>query len=767
MKSGRNPENIRLERLNPDYFAKNISETKPSDDEERQYKALQDITSTLYRLGWASERNIEKIGNNLDKERMEILLGKEDRNRIRAAISDAKNLYVDYLKSAAYEDHLIFCIENTPYRVMEGKTRCATHITGIAENFESIDLYLREPEELEHINAEDDTGFKFVKELLDDDREMINLSKLLRKEILIDLEANPLGLGAPESDLKPGVSEIDLSVSFSLTLSTVLGSIQYFVTNFPDYLPTQLQFLNTTVIAGIDMPLFSIVKLGDLIEDGYAPVSTPRYPNGIFKLVDITDEVKANARFIGTPDGGILDTKQISAAKELRQAVQRNPTKFERLIGRIVETKSFKTFVVAASYMNVVLAFKELINVNEESTFKIARDTVNFIDSLATAWIATKDLSRLMKLKSGVITKEVSQSIGKNLTRLSAGPAFVSAAVSGYDSYMNFSEGDNDAAFAYGGAAFFGIGLGIALLSSNPIGWLIILLAVLSTGCGVLGAFFEDTPLEHFAKNYLLQDYGSWRIFRIRAKPPSTIVPWMSVSEHYNKRDDLIDDKFKEWENFIHAKAKLTEILYGMRIDSSIEYSKGEHHWTHDLYLTKTFTVTAKVGLFQKGYSELTHHELYLYPEGIKKGNPISISPRPVAALDESPDGEQDSFENSSTQISTYVINEDSSPVTMEINFDLDDQLAIISEKAEILFLIRYQLNPHITVPCTLDGVQRYIGYLEKGAKPEWSNIIKGAMAASNNGMAINPSNESMIYGPKQRSGTKSELMTPSFWGRA
>ena len=89
-----------------------------------------------------------------------------------------------------------------------------------------------------------------------------------------------------------------------------------------------------------------------------------------------------------------------------------------------------------------------------------------------------------------------------------------------------------------------------------------------------------------------------------------------------------------------------------------------------------------------------------------------------------------------------------------------------MSTKSEILFICRYQLNQQITIPCSIGSTQCYLGLLEKSSKFEPSNLMKGVVAAGNNGFGTLPASEEMLYGTTIRTGTRDQLFDPIFWGR-
>ncbi|MBN1952040.1 MAG: hypothetical protein JW801_12630 [Bacteroidales bacterium] len=770
LRTTQNPAHLRMKRLNSERYYREILSSNPLPTQTTldQYKALQSITSTLNLIGWANEDNTKHIGNNLDRNRMNSILGKNERAEIRDQIKNFKKIYVEYLKSDVYQDRLLFHLNNTPFRILEGKTKASLHLTGISESYESVDFFLRERDEMENIDQTYDIGYKFVKEIMDDRSKSMNISKLFHEQISIDIEANPLDLGAMPSAADNHISTIDIAVNFGLTLDSILGATQNIVRQAPAYLPVSIQMLNRNYVTGIDTPFFESTTLNDVIMGKRSPVITPSHPKGIYRLVEISDDVR-NADFIAYPNGEIADVRQVDYSTELQQLTHLDGSlkaKALWLIDKIVETTTYKSFVAGLSYLNVVLAGRDLLDIEGETIDKIWRDRIAFVNALAGAWAATWDLSRIIRLKAGIIATEQSFKISAYITKINAGTAFVSTAIYGYDCYINFTEGDNDAGLWYTGAALCSVVLGILLLSSGPVGW-VILLAVLATGCGILGAVFEDSPIEQFAKNFLLRNK--------RIDPPTATNPWISIYEHYRNRDALINDRFKDWENFEAAKNKMIEILYGLRLEFDRTNELYKQSLTFHSLLLKEVKVNSYASVFQAGYSELTHYEMYFFPNGIENRTYTRVYPALYNDQGEivvTPSGaiyDRDVLSHypDSTPL-FYNLNDD--PVKITCSFNLRALENEMNTKSQILFICRYQINPQIEIPGSLGGTQRYIGYLEKCyseisyfAGPP-SPTMAGTLSAAYiryDSQAFSPER---LYGSTMRTGTKSELFSIELW---
>ena len=588
LRIGRNPTDISNERLNSEYIYKN-NYRSPTKDILSQYKALQDITSIMNQLGNSSEETKKKIGKNIDQDRIDILLAKNEREELREIIINTKEKLINYLKSDLYQNYIEFYINNTPGRIVEGKNRIIAHHTSIIESPYEWDAFLSNDISSIKNHKENDIGFLYIVDILEK-KGNYKVTEIINKPAEIDILKHPYESGfSVDFDAK-----LDYSVTaanIALTLNTVLGGFANLVRDYPKFLDAQIQILNTVELKGFGGDLFAAIDLTEAIE--LTPVTSRKFPDGVFRLVENTDEMM-KSDFIATLKGTI-NIKQVSSLKMIEQAFKRpNLEKIESILEALTETKGFKGFVMGASYLNVCMAAKELLNTEGEADSKQLRDKVNFVNSLATSWAASYDFYRLVQYQKEVIDVVKNSSMKNTITKVGAVTCLVGAAISGYDSYTNFAEGDDDAAISYGTSAIFSIALGVILLGSNPIGWLVIVLGVGAAGTGIAGSIFEDTPLEHYAKNFILQNYNDFRPFRKKVIPPTTTNPWQSVIHHYTNRDDLINDKFKEWEDFTRAKSKLIEMLYGLRMEYKKSFIETKSNWIGKEYQAEELKVIVK-----------------------------------------------------------------------------------------------------------------------------------------------------------------------------
>ncbi|SIR09844.1 hypothetical protein SAMN05920897_1402 [Alkalispirochaeta americana] len=724
-----------------------LSGLQPEATLRAQFESLHNISIMMYQTGFGTAESEDKIGKYLDRSRMEILLGKQDRARLREQIAEKRDMLLTFLQSELYSNHAILYCESTAERIACGKQRVMWHHMPLVKTPYHEDMILELAEDLP--NGGDDPGIAYLRNILDG---QADVSALFSAEMEFDLETEMEGATAIDDDGNPPNIE-ELVLTAINTFDTILGLTSQLVEDFPTYKAVQLQWLNTAVFRGIDsrpLPLFEHVSLAELIDASAEPVL--RNGKNVFRFTELPD----NMDFVHTPRG-MLDTKQISTARMIQQAYKRNPTKIERAIGKLVTNPRWLTFMAGVSYVNLgfVLLNSATTDYTKENGYLLGmRQSIAFFNAFAGAWGATYTLKQA---RAGQLAAE---KVVFKTKLFFAGGSFLSAGVSGMDAYISFSENNYEAGLLFGTSAVISVVLGVGLLVASWPTLLIAALVLGAVGTSVWAGFLEYSPLERFANNFLLRDYGRrvlW-IFGSKIQPPDTPTPWRSLNAHHQRRDELIADNFARFREFPKAEKDLMDVIFGVHLTLEPEWVVAYSKWWNPVTAEGMQRVTVRIRIlsFDPQFSRVENPKLRVY---YNRGMLPLTQPHPEGV---------DAVSGAAADYSDSIYIELGAEA--EIHYEPQDGVMVASleyiiplesldldQSPRVLFTMRYRYNERIHFPSPENGQGRYIGIISHVRKIRTQQVDPGAAL----GTLIA---ESMLYAPDTQVGTLSQLQEPETW---
>lgn len=680
----------------------------------------------LYQTGYCSPENEKKFGKKMDRGRMELLLGKQDRQTKRDEIKTAKELLVTFLKNNYYQVILDEAKEFTGITSLHAKLRYAAHISQLQYRVNAKD-YLFDLEEVHKKNLKQtDKGIDYLKEELDSKR------GLLFEEV-----------------------EVDLSVSLSyinsviLTWNTIKSGLDKLVKDYPVYLTTKVESLNS----------IRIIRNGQVVADKCFDVITlekaiknkPFLKDGK-QMLNLTDELIEKANTYATRSG--LETiEQVIINQNFEKSFHRNGKLYD-LSQTLEDSKLWNRFVVGVAAFNLGLAVNRALNEKESiSNADKFKNRITIIGSMAAVIETGRSYQILQQQVSGRISKELADKLKLFPARMSAVGVWANAANDAIDSGINVYRADYDAAAAQGAAAVCGAIAGIGLwFSWNPAGWIALLVA--GVGFTLLAVLLEDDPLEEMAKCCEFRDSR-------RISASGTIEKAIAV--HTTNSYKMVKKGFKDWGDYELLYTRLSDILFGgaitLRSKPNVVGSRGvgpsvvKEYFKQELYLHVHFNM-ARMSLVNPDC------QVYLFPYGFAAG-------KERIQLTEGP-------KNGNLRV---LSQDDPTAEHFIAFFDIPEKHRHIPNKqwrmqAEVVVICRCVDNAH-TFPIDKKGTIRYVAireklYEEATTTTARSNVFTKGLHEKMEREAKEKQEKEVLTirasGDSVMRGTKNELLSPGYW---
>ncbi|MCT4603437.1 MAG: hypothetical protein N4A59_11120 [Marinifilum sp.] len=278
----------------------------------------------------------------------------------------------------------------------------------------------------------------------------------------------------------------------------------------------------------------------------------------------------------------------------------------------------------------------------------------------------------------------------------------ITAGLSLYDSYVSFNDYDTDAGIANALAGVsFATSTVIPLIWSScsaagPIGWFA---ALLGTIFYTLATKLKDSDLERYFKHCILRDHEAF--------PNDQNLFPVDYSKKLIERSKKFieeDPSLKDYMNPTSALALLFDLIVCPTISFKTLEIVNEYHSTspigqrglsllvaiHQYY---TFAIEMTFSKFVNEHSDLQKNmELYLYPNGINRGNEINL-PKDISLA------------------AFHMENDDKNNFHIRYNFSIPLHLREkVSAQSEILFALQVINTNGPKFPLSLNNHSRYMG---------------------------------------------------------
>lgn len=680
----------------------------------------------LYQSGFCSQENKKKFGDEMDRDRMELLLGKNDRETKRNEIKTAKEILVKFLKNDYYKDIYKEAKEFKGVTLINAKLRYGAHISQLQYRVNAKD-YLFDLEDVhKRILKQKDKGIDYLKEELD------------RKQNLLFEKV--------DIDISESISDFN---SVVLTWNTIKGGLDDLVKNYPVYLSTKVESLNS----------IRIIRNGELIIDQCFDIITlenaiknkPFLENGK-QMLNLTDELIVKANTYITQNAGLETIEQIKITQKFEQSFQRSG-KLYNIAQTLENSKLWHRFVVGVAAFNMGYAIHNLMKTTigwNTNTFKA---TLNLFSGM-TAVLETGRTYQILQIKaSNKVSEDVIGSLKVFPARMSAVGVWLNAGNDAIDSGININRADYDAAAAQGAAAVCGVLAGIGLWNSwNPAGWIALLVA--GVGFALLAVLLEDDPLEEMAKCCQFRDSR-------RISASGTIEKAIAV--HSTNSYKMVKKGFKDWGDYELLYTRLSDILFGgaitLRSKPNVVGSRGvgpsvvKEYFKQELYLHVHFNM-ARMSLVKPDC------QVYLFPYGFAAGKErIQLT---------------EDTENGNLRV---LSQNDPTAEHFIAFFDIPVKHRHIPNKqwrmqAEVVVICRCVDNAH-TFPIDKKGTIRYVAirerlYEEATTTTARSNVFTKGLHEKMEQEAKEKQEKEVLTirtsGDSVMRGTEDELLSPGYW---
>ena len=689
-----------------------------------QIKAQFDMATIVYQVGFSNDKNKDTYGDDLNKKRLEILLGVKERKKLRKEIKELRKKLVEVVKSDDYQKAIIDFTNNIPEKQLAGKTTIAYHNQYVAKHPHEFDLHLDIPENITDDISERDAAWEYLADTL--------------------MAKNDSG-ALLYAEIKGKIP--DLTSKVNAIVSKLLEGFQKLAVSDVKYLNAATYIINSFKYLGMVEVEVQPVDFNPKVPEGYQVVGTRSSRPELIEKITIKEQV------MGYPDMDGIARVQYGEGQILVYPPSTSITKpgtdvtvsqhMSRVQLIVEKDKPLNRFAKGIRSSGLYSkGFLSVIGVVEGINFASAisqikqkgvdtRELVNLVGALAGTlnFFAEWKMLRLKLLaqKPAPFLKIFTNATGR------AAP-LLGMVVSGMDSFSNFRAKDYDAALWHTGAAISSLVL-VAIAGAGLI-VLPILLIAFGIFAGVMAAMSEDDPLEVFAKHAHFQEDGGL---------PSGANLWEKIRTQAANPIYTQDD-FDKWKDLNKARDELFNMMYGIVPYLAISYDEATIKEYYKTTITKAKKIRTKVAFkrFELVSSRLDYR-LRVYPKGFKsiyKNNKAYIELRP---------NEMDYKNNDEFGGIKHIL----------MTFDLPQQLIDdLGDESEIMFICRELINSksdqYMPTPAS-NGEFRYYAIRRPGTK----GYVKGNAY----GESIYESNTYRArFGKIRRMGKLSQLEDQNYW---
>lgn len=663
LQSGESPECLQTEEQEPEQIA-----------------ALFHIASTLRGVAFSSEDAKEKMGENLDAERLAAVLATEERHRQQEQIQQARTHLQQYLDQPYYLNVLSDNKENGDEVILDCRFFTAKDFLGLlAPMPNSKDGFMDTPEERLRWNPETDECQRFIFDVLELKNELGELYGLKPMLLLLENQSHYLKLVGIKDKVMELTGHLPASSERILRiLENILNRVR--------------------------------VKVGDATLDKLVELESLSLK---FRLhEELTEETRLmlgiNARSVAAFNEANLNrlirgdewaqVKQLSFTRRFEEVVLKN----ERLqqISGFQKGAIWAKFIRNVNVLNLVVAGAAMRK--SGTLFEVGLNLAKIVVAAGEVNIAQRGIKEMSMKAIGVekkIIEEFSELTGRRMVRV----GYAGAIIDGTEAIYNFWQRDYDAAAAYGTAAVLGglsvyaVAAGLAGTAAanfwNPIG------AVAAIGAltfGVIAVFLEDGPTEQYAKHCIFRKVSTKKYvgYGIMLRNSSGIFSGSylnQIKQHVERREFLGDG---EWSDYSKGFKALLDVLFAGRVILKRGQTKAVSRTMGGGKYSATVDTTYQVGsvhaeiIYGSGIQDvgqLEHHVFYC-PEGAGSRRPVAIC-----------------------NYSLRLACEENEPPKVVFSFKIPAVEENVHPDAEVIVMCRLKTNNGYYLPTEDEGEERYI----------------------------------------------------------
>ncbi len=295
---------------------------------------------------------------------------------------------------------------------------------------------------------------------------------------------------------------------------------------------------------------------------------------------------------------------------------------FNQKVAKIVNSKVFTGAMAGLQMLNVYNAVTEF---DEEKNYK---------SSVSTAGVAADLTETILNVqKARLMTKGVTETgtIGLKTwsTRFGAIGGFATSAICIWDAVETFQKSDDDAALALAGAGVaYGVSATMLLVgATGPIG---LIAAGIGFGFILLAGILSDSDLEYYFKHFLLSERVAFS--RKEAESPGAYALRILKSQEFLMGEDPEPKDIKSimhpgdayariWDLLVCTHMQFTPVKTQTNIKTAYTNNGPLYSRTVKYF---SFEVSLHFMQFLNANSNIEVHT-WLFPQGIKNGNPQQI----------------------------------------------------------------------------------------------------------------------------------------------
>lgn len=636
-----------------------------------QIEALYNIAVHINSVAFANEKNIDKIGEEIDAKRLKLILATNKRLTLKKKIAHCRSVIIDFLKGDYLDLVENDYIENCNEQIANIKEYKATLISELWQPPNFKDSFLETKEEAKKWAENTKKGKDFIKEVL---QGKTSLGKVfITPSILEEVEgkANYLkyvGITNALFDIAKGI--VDEGDKVLESWVEVLNKTQIKING---------TLLSTT---------WGIQELShDFRKSGAGRSDFSKKALNINKKT-VNEFNKAVQKFTqGISE--LMQAKQIAFTASFEKAIVNDTLSG---ISKFQDSPFWTKLLRNCSFVNLGLAAVALRK--SDSDFQFWLNLTKLIVAIGDAHVAVRNVQAL-RISDAKIDKFNATTLKR--TRI---VAYVTVLVDTAEAGLNYWERDYDAAIAYTASA--GLALAGLLCTAgvvnvwNPVGWGCILIGAV---VGFCAAFLEDSPLERIAKNGIFGEIPTSYFMDVVTFKGDYIA---QIKQHVDPtvRDLMHKTGFTAWEDLPKQYEDLMDTLLAGRVNIKIENEK---------QISETFTIGS---VMEKDFTTLSEHQITKIKINTTFGGYLNDSDQIEYLLYYLPQGLGKTAIDVTQKMKRTKVALVTKPNQIpQAHWDIDlSTLTNYTEQSQFIVLTRMNMNGSQYFPVVSKGKDRYIG---------------------------------------------------------
>jgi hypothetical protein len=644
------------------------------------------------------------IGYGLDRQKVEGILGIEDRKKLRNQIEELRDKLGEFLKSDYFKAILDDYLHNTEVGKLDGMAGFSVILSNLFAAPADVERHLLLPQH----RKKDDQWKQWICALTDDKTKKQKVKSTGIKSRAPGYQSkDPFhGLMSSDIDLQTTSQEQrDIAVKMVAFIKAQL--------NFMSEQAIELkEFDGKPVTRATDVKKFVVKKLQTKYKYKGSPIILLRRSEIYAQLnafgYDLDKTYVKIAPYNGRKDWLRIyqNSKNVSVSIEDGMKMIEFPVEYDRELSKtelnlnklnhkaakILNSGSFNGFMAGLQMLNMygtVIEFdNKRLGKSILTTGGVAADLTEAVINVQKAQMAAKGMG-----------EHPLNVIGRRAKVFGAIGGFATSGICIWDAVDAFNQGDVDAGVAWVGA---GISYGVATVMTTfcsgmalagPVG---LIAAAAGFGLFVLANELTDDELEDYFKNFLLCDRQAFE--KETDESPGHYISRILSNRRRLMGSDPEEEDLQTLMNPYDALARLYDLIVCPVMTFKVkryEILSGEYNTPYasgaiNSYLFQSFKITMEFSRFFNEYSTIESYA-YLFMDGFKKGGSEELQ-----------EGEN---------YAIYVYPDDRKRLMVDLYIP-QKYWGELKTQSDLLFAVRIDnsLSQTSSFPYILDGEKRYLG---------------------------------------------------------